>query len=246
MTSATLTRKGKADSFKSMVGAESICEGIVNSPFDYESNLQIRILSDCPEPTAQNREPYLKVLAEVIHACSSGIEGGTLVLFTNYADLRHCYNVLRPRWGRLGRSLYAQGEGYSRTELRNRLVDEGDVLLLGAESFWKGFDAKGACLSQVIITRLPFENPGHPLLEAKTEILREQGKSSFAEHFLPSAVIRFRQGIGRLIRSKTDVGDLVVLDSRILKKGYGKSFLNELPKKNYEIFSSEDLIDWTG
>jgi ATP-dependent DNA helicase DinG len=245
MTSATLTRKGKADSFKSMVGAESICEGIVNSPFDYESNLQIRIQSDCPEPTAQNREPYLKCLTEVIHACSSAIEGGTLALFTNYADLRHCYHALRPRWGRLGRSLYAQGEGYSRTELRNRLVAEGDVLLLGAESFWKGFDAKGACLSQVIITRLPFENPGHPLLEAKTELLREQGKSSFAEHFLPSAVIRFRQGIGRLIRSKTDVGDLVVLDSRILRKGYGKSFLNELPKKSYEIFSSDDLADWT-
>lgn len=241
MTSATLTRKGKADSFKSLVGAESVCEGIVNSPFDFESNLQVRILSDCPEPMSQNREPYLKRLTDIVHACSSGIGGGTLVLFTNYADLRHCYNTLRPRWKKLGRSLYAQGEGFSRTELRSRLLSEGDVLLLGAESFWKGFDAKGACLSQVIITRLPFENPGHPLLEAKTDLMREQGKSSFAEHFLPSAVIRFRQGIGRLIRSKTDVGDLVILDSRILKKAYGKSFLNELPKKSYEVFSSEDL-----
>ena len=242
MTSATLTRKGKADTFKSMVGAESIAEGIVNSPFDYESNLQVRILSDCPEPMGQNREPYLNRLTEVVHACASGMGGGTLVLFTNYADLRHCYHTLRPRWERLGRSLYAQGEGYSRSELRNRLVEEGDALLLGAESFWKGFDAKGACLSQVIITRLPFENPGHPLLEAKTELMREQGKSSFAEHFLPSAVIRFRQGIGRLIRSKSDVGDLVVLDSRILRKSYGKSFLNELPKKDYEVFSSADLL----
>jgi len=242
MTSATLTRKGKADSFKSLVGAEEVCEGVVNSPFDFESNLQVRILSDCPEPTGQNRMPYLACLSEMIHACSAGIEGGTLVLFTNYADLRHCFHALRPRWEKLGRSLYAQGEGYSRTDLRNRLMTEGDVLLLGAESFWKGFDAKGPALSQVIVTRLPFENPGHPLLEAKTELLREQGKSSFAEHFLPSAVIRFRQGIGRLIRSKTDVGDLVVLDSRILRKNYGKSFLNELPKQNYEIFSSDELL----
>ncbi len=242
MTSATLTRKGKADSFKSLVGAEGVCEGIVNSPFDFESNLQVRILSDCPEPMGQNRMPYLNCLTEMIHACSAGIEGGTLVLFTNYADLQHCFQALRPRWEKLGRSLYAQGEGYSRTDLRNRLMEEGDVLLLGAESFWKGFDAKGAALSQVIVTRLPFENPGHPLLEAKTELLREQGKSSFAEHFLPSAVIRFRQGIGRLIRSTTDVGDLVVLDSRILKKNYGKSFLNELPKRQYEVFSSDELM----
>ena len=242
MTSATLTRKGKADSFKSMVGAEEVSEGIVNSPFDFETNLQVRILSDCPEPTGQNRMPYLTCLSETIHACSAGIEGGTLVLFTNYADLQHCFQVLRPRWEKLGRSLYAQGEGYSRTDLRNRLMDEGDVLLMGAESFWKGFDAKGPALSQVIVTRLPFENPGHPLLEAKTELLREQGKSSFAEHFLPSAVIRFRQGIGRLIRSTTDVGDLVVLDSRILRKSYGKSFLNELPKRNYEVFSSDELM----
>ena len=242
MTSATLTRKGKADSFKSLVGAEDVCEGIVNSPFDFESNLQVRILSDCPEPMGQNRMPYLTCLSEVIHACSAGIEGGTLVLFTNYADLQHCFQALRPRWEKLGRSLYAQGEGYSRTDLRNRLMEEGDVLLLGAESFWKGFDAKGPALSQVIVTRLPFENPGHPLLEAKTELLREQGKSSFAEHFLPSAVIRFRQGIGRLIRSTTDVGDLVVLDSRILRKNYGKSFLSELPKRQYEVFSSDELM----
>ena len=189
----------------------------------------------------RNREPYLHCLSEAVHACSAGIEGGTLALFTNYSDLRHCYHALRARWKKLGRSLYAQGEGFSRSELRGRLMEEGDALLLGAESFWKGFDAKGPSLSQVVITRLPFENPGHPLLEAKTELLREQGKSSFAELFLPSAVIRFRQGIGRLIRSKTDVGDLVILDSRILRKSYGKSFLNELPKKAYEILSFDDF-----
>ena len=97
MTSATLTRKGKADSFKSLVGAEEVCEGIVNSPFDFESNLQVRILSDCPEPMGQNRMPYVTCLSEVIHACSAGIEGGTLVLFTNYADLQHCFQALRPR-----------------------------------------------------------------------------------------------------------------------------------------------------
>ena len=242
MTSATLTRKGKAESFKTMVGLEAVREGIVNSPFDYRSNMHIRILGDCPEPSEQNRSPYQQCLAEAIHACSSAIQGGTLALFTNYADLRHCFQCLRPRWDKLGRSIYAQGEGFSRTELRKRLLEEGDALLLGAESFWKGFDAKGPSLSQLIITRLPFENPGHPLMEAKTEVLSKEGKSSFMELFLPSAVIRFRQGMGRLIRSRTDVGELVILDSRILRKRYGRSFLNELPKKDYEVFTSDEAF----
>jgi ATP-dependent DNA helicase DinG len=122
------------------------------------------------------------------------------------------------------------------------MLEEGDVLLLGAESFWKGFDAKGPCLSQVIITRLPFENPSHPVFEAKAEVLGKEGKSSFMELTLPSAVIRFRQGIGRLIRSRTDVGELVILDSRILKKGYGRDFIREFPKKEHEIITLSDLI----
>ena len=122
------------------------------------------------------------------------------------------------------------------------MIEEQDVLLLGAESFWKGFDAKGPCLSQVIITQLPFENPSHPVLEAKSEVLGKEGKSAFMELTLPSAVIRLRQGMGRLIRSKNDVGELVILDSRILKKGYGKDFIREFPKKDYEIINSTDLL----
>jgi len=242
MTSATLTRKGNAQSFRSTIGVEGAEEGIVDSPFDYESNLQIRVLADCPDPMSSNRLPYLDYLVEVLHACASSIEGGTLVLFTNYSDLKHCYHNLRARWKKLGRSVYAQGEGMSRSELRDKMLEEGDVLLLGAESFWKGFDAKGPCLSQVIVTRLPFENPSHPVLEAKAEVLGKEGKSSFMELTLPSAVIRFRQGIGRLIRSRTDVGELVILDSRILKKGYGRDFIREFPKKEHEIITLSDLI----
>ncbi|MAL86217.1 MAG: hypothetical protein CMI23_07685 [Opitutae bacterium] len=242
MTSATLTRKGNANSFQASIGADEFDFGMVESPFDYNSNLQIRILADCPDPMSQDRLPYLDYLVEIIHSCGSSIEDGTLVLFTNYTDLKYCYQNLLPRWQKLGRSVYAQGEGMSRSELREKMIEEQDVLLLGAESFWKGFDAKGPCLSQVIITRLPFENPSHPVLEAKTELLVKQGKSSFMEITLPSAVIRFRQGMGRLIRSKNDVGEIIVLDSRILKKGYGKDFIREFPKKDYEIISSEDLL----
>ena len=116
MTSATLTRKGSADSFKSTIGAVEVNEGIVSSPFDYDSNMQISILSDCPDPMANNRLPYLNYLVEVLHACGTSIEGGTLVLFTNYSDLKYCYQNLLPRWQKIRRSLYAQGEGFSRSE----------------------------------------------------------------------------------------------------------------------------------
>jgi ATP-dependent DNA helicase DinG len=191
---------------------------------------------------SSNRLPYLDYMVEVLNACATSIEGGTLVLFTNYSDLKHCYHNLLPRWKKLGRSVYAQGEGLSRSELREKMIEEQDVLLLGAESFWKGFDAKGPCLSQVIITRLPFENPGHPVLEAKSELLSKAGKSSFMEITLPTAVIRFRQGMGRLIRSRNDLGELIILDSRILKKGYGRDFIREFPKKEYEIINSGDLL----
>ena len=242
MTSATLTRKGNASAFRSTIGVEHVEEGIVDSPFDYESNLQIRVLADCPDPMSNNRLPYLEYMVEVLHGCATSIEGGTLVLFTNYSDLKFCYQNLLPRWKKLGRSVYAQGEGLSRSDLRDKMIEEQDVLLLGAESFWKGFDAKGPCLSQVIITRLPFENPSHPVLEAKSEVLGKEGKSAFMELTLPSAVIRLRQGMGRLIRSKNDVGELVILDSRILKKGYGKDFIREFPKKDYEIINSTDLL----
>ena len=124
-------------------------------------------------------------------------------------------------------------------------MEEGDVLLLGAESFWKGFDAKGPSLSQVILTRLPFENPGHPIMEAKTERLEAEGKSSFMEITIPKAVIRFRQGMGRLIRSHTDVGDLLILDSRILKKRYGAHFLNELSNPSYKALYLNELFEFT-
>jgi ATP-dependent DNA helicase DinG len=242
MTSATLTRKGKADTFKEEVGVDILDQKIVLSPFDYENNMQVRILSDCPEPQGKDRSLYLKFLVRAIDSAAKSIEGGTLALFTNFADLEYCFHNLKSSWGRLGRSVYAQGQGYSRSELGARMMEEGDVLLLGAESFWKGFDAKGPSLSQVILTRLPFENPGHPVMEAKTERLSKAGKSSFMEITIPRAVIRFRQGIGRLIRSHTDVGDLLIIDSRIISKRYGNHFLSELPKQNYDLVSILDLL----
>ena len=137
MTSATLTRKGKADSFKQEVGVESAEERVLKSPFDYENNMQVSILSDFPEPQGQDRSSYLKCLVKSVDSSARAIEGGTLALFTNYADLEYCFHNLKSSWSKLGRSVYAQGQGFSRSELRSRMMEEGDVLLLGAESFWK-------------------------------------------------------------------------------------------------------------
>ena len=242
LTSATITRKGSAEFFRNKIGAEKATECVVRSPFNYEKQISISIFKDCPEPQARDRSSYLKYLARSIHALARNLEGGTLVLFTNYSDLRFCHNELKPMWQKMQRSIYAQGDQYSRSEIRKRVIEEGDALLLGAESFWKGFDAKGSCISQVILTRLPFENPSHPLLEAKSEILHSEKRSSFHEITLPAAVIRFRQGIGRLIRSSTDFGDLVILDSRILKKNYGRDFISELPTNEYEVTCLLDLL----
>ena len=192
----------------------------------------------------QDRSNYLKYLLHSIDNLASSIEGGTLALFTNYQDLHFCYHQLKAKWQKRSRSLYAQGIDFSRSELQGRMLEETDVLLLGAESFWKGFDAKGPALSQVIITRLPFENPNHPIMEAKNDRLMKEGKNAFMELTLPSAILRFRQGIGRLIRSKNDIGELIILDSRILKKQYGKLFLSELPKDRFErenaVFEVDD------
>ena len=137
MTSATLTRKGKADSFKQEVGVESAEERVLKSPFDYENNMQASILSDFPEPQGKDRSSYLKCLVKSVDSSARAIEGGTLALFTNYADLEYCFHNLKSSWSKLGRSVYAQGQGFSRSELRSRMMEEGDVLLLGAESFWK-------------------------------------------------------------------------------------------------------------
>ena len=242
LTSATLTRAGKANDFRNSVGAGEVSEKIETSPFDFEKNVEVMICSDCPDPMAKERLPYLNALVEAIHHFASRNEGGSLVLFTNYGDLRHSYDVLRSRWKKMGRPIYAQGEGYSRTELRRRMRDEGNVLLLGAESFWKGFDVPGSSLSQIILTRLPFENPGHPLMEAKSERLNANGKSPFREITLPVAVTRFRQGLGRLIRRRSDSGRIVILDSRVLRKGYGKDFLRELPKQSFTVFRLAEIL----
>lgn len=244
MTSATLATGGDMAPFARRAGADGEDFQVEASPFDFEKNLQIYIASDAPQPRPGEGSLDRKFMAETIADCVATVEGGTLVLFTSYADLSAVGEQLEPVFRKSGRELLMQGAGLSRSELKAQFMEAGNAVLFGTESFWTGFDAPGEALSQVIITRLPFDVPTHPVLEARAEWIKSQGGSPFAEMTLPDAVMRFRQGVGRLLRKKTDRGRLVVLDSRILHKEYGRYFIAALPKRDYHRFTRADRMDW--
>jgi ATP-dependent DNA helicase DinG len=153
--------------------------------------------------------------------------------------MRQVAEVLAPEFGRTARPFVLQGQEYSRTELTRLLQQAGNGILFGTDSFWAGVDVPGPSLSQVIITRLPFDLPTHPVTEARSEWIREHGGSPFHELTLPDALIKFRQGAGRLIRSATDRGVITILDSRILAKSYGQLFLDSLPQPQFTKLTRE-------
>jgi ATP-dependent DNA helicase DinG len=132
-----------------------------------------------------------------------------------------------------------QGEELSRTELTRQMRELGNAVLFGTESFWTGVDVPGDALAQVIITRLPFDPPTHPITEARSDHIRDQGGNPFNELTLPDALMKFRQGVGRLIRTATDRGLVTILDSRVLVKSYGRLFIESLPLRDYTPFSRE-------
>lgn len=241
LTSATIATGESMEAFKKQSGAWDQQWSIEKSPFDYERNMHIAIARDCPAPTPQQGRLDLDYIAQMIEKNALREEGGTLVLFTSYADMTQVAGSVQSAIEDSGRTLLVQGQGYSRSDLKTHFVDAGDAVLFGTDSFWTGFDVPGQALSQVIIPRLPFINPSHPLSEAISEAIRTRGGSPFNELLLPDAVIKFRQGIGRLIRSKSDYGKITILDSRILTKSYGRAFLDALPHSDYQVFTREDI-----
>jgi ATP-dependent DNA helicase DinG len=233
-TSATLAMGGSIEPFAARIGAETAEAVAVKSPFDFERNMRVYVASDVPLPSPQEARLALDALTDYIRFCTAAVKGGSLVLFTSYTDMRAVATVLEPEWRAAARPFLIQGADLSRTELADQMRMLGNAVLFGTDSFWTGVDVPGAALSQVIITRLPFDPPTHPITEARCEHIRDAGGNPFNELTLPDALIKFRQGVGRLIRNKTDRGLVTLLDARVLAKTYGREFLASLPTSDYE------------
>ena len=238
-TSATLAMGGQIEPFAARIGADTARTIVVKSPFDFERNMRVFVASDVPLPSPQEAKLALDVLADYVGFCVAQVRGGTLVLFTSYNDMRAIATTLEPVFRAAGRPFLIQGAELSRTELTNQMRDLGNAVLFGTDSFWTGVDVPGDSLAQVIITRLPFDPPTHPITEAKCEHIRDAGGNPFNELTLPDALIKFRQGIGRLIRTQTDRGLVTLLDSRLLAKSYGRLFLDCLPQTEFTTLTRE-------
>ncbi len=238
-TSATLAVGGETGPFAARMGAEDASAVVVKSPFDFERNMRVYVANDVPLPTAQEARLSLDVLADYIGFCTEQVRGGSLVLFTSYSDMRAVAALLEDHFRDAGRPFLMQGADLSRTELARQMRSLGNAVLFGTDSFWTGVDVPGDALGQVIITRLPFDPPTHPITEARCDQIRERGGNPFNELTLPDALIKFRQGVGRLIRRASDRGLITILDSRLLAKSYGRLFIASLPQLEFTLLSRE-------
>ena len=230
MTSATLSTNRNFDYFKKRVGISGCRELLAHSPFDFKKQVQIHIPRDMPHP---NSKAFVPATIQKIKHYLKLTHGKAFVLFTSYKMMDEVYDSVAPDLEEMGIDTFKQGGDLSRTAMLQAFREDTDSVLFGTSSFWEGVDVRGESLSNVIITRLPFEVPTHPVMEARVKQIKEQGGNEFFEFSLPEAVLRLKQGFGRLIRTQTDEGIVVILDPRIRTANYGKQFLDSLP--NCEI-----------
>jgi DNA polymerase-3 subunit epsilon/ATP-dependent DNA helicase DinG len=235
LTSATLRDSEGFGLISQRLGVPDADSAVVPSPFDYASNVLLYLPNDMPEPYHTD---HGAAVCRAIVDVAGAARGRTLVLFTSHAELRDAYHKVRGPLGDAGIAVLGQGLDGSRHNLLEGFRDpDTRTVLMGTRSFWEGIDVPGESLSCVVITRLPFEVPTEPVFSARADTFED----SFGEYALPSAVLRFRQGFGRLIRSATDRGVVVVLDKRIQTRAYGEVFLESLPPVRQRVGTLGEL-----
>ena len=243
LTSATLTAHNEFQYLRNTLGADEADELQLGSPFDYESSTLLYVANDIPEP---NVSGYQQMLDRSLIATAKATGGRMLVLFTSYTALKKTAQAITGPLAREDIYVYEQGDGASPNALLESFKSTERAVLLGTRSFWEGVDVPGNALSVVVITKLPFDVPTDPLIAARSEMYED----SFNEYYLPEAILKFRQGFGRLIRTASDRGIVAILDRRVLTKQYGRLFLESLPhctiKQGPSVNLAREAGKWLG
>ena len=240
--SATIMANGNFEYFKKSLGLdeEECMECFIESPFDYENQMSVYIPADIQD--SENLNAFITDASKFILDILKKTKGKAFILFTSYTMLNQIYYSLVNKLKNSNFEIFLHGEK-PRSQLIKEFKEAKNPVLFGTTSFWEGVDVQGENLSNVIITKLPFLVPTDPIVSAISKKIEESGGNSFSDFQLPEAIIKFKQGVGRLIRKKTDRGNVFILDSRVIKKRYGSAFIKALPsQKNIKILEKDDII----
>jgi ATP-dependent DNA helicase DinG len=229
LTSATLSTNNNFDFIRSRLGIKECVELLLGSPFNYKENVLLYLVKKIADPS-DDFEIFQRQALIHIRELIDIMQGRTFILFTSYKMLKTIYDELKLNYKSI--NLLKQGDR-PRYELLGHFKRNMNSVLLGTNTFWQGVDVPGKALECVVITKLPFSVPDDPITEARMELIESRNGNPFLEYQVPQAIMMFKQGFGRLIRTKSDRGIVAVLDPRVTTRTYGKSFLNVLPKCRY-------------